>query len=311
MDEHGYLYDLLRKFGLTDFQASTGEFLLVRPLKLALFVVSGIVVSRIATRAARRFARTLHARSLLRATSPRSQQRAATIGDVLSNLAAAVVWAVVALLVLGEVGVNLTPLVAGAGIVGVALGFGAQSLVRDFLSGLFIILEDQYGVGDVITVKEATGTVEDVSLRVTRLRADDGTVWHVPNGEVRVVGNASMEWSRALVDVLVSYDDDVSAVGRYVAEVTRELAEDPAWEDVVLEPPEVWGVQSMSADGLTVRVVVKTAPGQQDAVARDLRRRISESLRREGVWGPGQGAMVSAGSLDAGTQSPPPDLSFS
>lgn len=307
MDEHGYLFDLLRKLGLTDFQASSGEFLLVRPLKVAFLVVLGLVASRLASRAIRRFVRTLHARSILRSGSARVQQRATTVGDVLANLTVGAVWVVVGLLVLGEVGVDLAPLVAGAGIVGVALGFGAQSLVRDFLSGLFIILEDQYGVGDVITLKEATGTVEDVSLRVTRFRATDGTVWFVPNGEIRGVGNASMEWSRAMIDVLVSYDNDVTAVSRYVTEVTQQLAEDPRWDDVVLEPPEVWGVQAMSPEGLTVRVVVKTAPGQQYEVARDLRGRISDRLRREGVRGPGQSALVSAGALDTGTPPPAPD----
>ena len=143
MDEHGYLYDLLRKAGLTDFQASTGEFLLVRPLKVVLLVVAGLLLVRLGSRAARRFARTLHARSLLRTSSARAEQRATTIGDVLANLVLALVWTVVALLVLGEVGVDLAPLVAGAGVVGIALGFGGQSLVKDFLSGLFIILEAQ------------------------------------------------------------------------------------------------------------------------------------------------------------------------
>ncbi len=307
MDEHGYLYDLLRKVGLTDFQARTSEFLLVRPLKIAVLVLAGLVVSRLATRAVRRFARTLHARSLARTGSPRAQQRATTIGDVLANLVLAVVWVVVVLLVLGEIGVDLAPLVAGAGIVGVALGFGAQSLVRDFLSGLFIILEDQYGVGDVINVRDTTGTVEDVSLRVTRFRAMDGTVWYMPNGEIRGVGNASMEWSRALVDVLVSHDNDVGAVARYVSEVTDEFAEDPTWDGVVLERPEVLGLQAVTVEGLTIRVVVKTAPGEQYAVARDLRARISDRLRREGVRGPGQSALVSAGELDAGAAPPPPE----
>jgi small conductance mechanosensitive channel len=307
MDEHGYLYDLLRKMGLTDFQASTGEFLLVRPLKIAVLVLAGFLLARLATRMVRRFARTLHARSLARTTSPRAQQRATTIGDVLANLVLAGIWIVVALLVLGEVGLDLAPLVAGAGVVGVALGFGAQSLVRDFLSGLFIILEDQYGVGDVITVKDTTGTVEDVSLRVTRFRAIDGTVWYMPNGEIRGVGNASMEWSRALIDVVISYDNDAGAVARYVSEVTEAFAQDSAWDDVVLEPPEVLGLQAVSADGLTIRVAAKTAPGEQYAVARELRARISDRLRREGVWGPGQSVLVSAGELDAGAPPPPPE----
>ncbi len=307
MDEHGYLYDLLRKVGLTDFQASTGEFLLVRPLKIALLVLAGFLLTRVAIRAVRRFVRTLHARSLARTTSPRAQQRATTIGDVLSNLVLAAIWIVVVLLVLGELGLDLAPLVAGAGVVGVALGFGAQSLVRDFLSGLFIILEDQYGVGDVITVKDTTGTVEDVSLRVTRFRAVDGTVWYMPNGEIRGVGNASMEWSRALIDVVISHDNDTGAVARYVSEVTEAFAEEPAWDGIVLEPPEVLGLQAASAEGLTVRVAVKTAPGEQYAVARDLRARISDRLRREGVRGPGQSVLVSAGELDAGAPPPAPE----
>ena len=293
MEEHGYLYDLLRRAGLSDFQASTAEFLLVRPLKIALMVAAGLVIGRLGARAARRFVRTLHSRSLLRSGSPRARQRADTVGDVLANVVWASVWAVVVLLILGEVGVDLAPLIAGAGIVGVALGFGAQTLVRDFLSGLFIILEDQYGVGDVISVKEATGTVEDVSLRVTRLRATDGTVWFVPNGDVRSVGNSSMEWSRALVDVPVSRDADVGAVTRHLTEVGAQFAGEDQWSGALLEPPEVWGVQDMDADCLTVRVAVKTAPRQQFAVARELRARVNERLRQEGIRG--------------GTRQAPPD----
>jgi small-conductance mechanosensitive channel len=308
VERHGYVYDLLREIGLTDFQARTTEFLLVRPGKILLFIVGGWVMGRLATRGIRRFVRTLQVRSLSRAASPRAEQRALTIADVLSNLVWAGVWAVVVLLVLGEVGVNLAPLVAGAGVVGIALGFGAQTLVRDFIAGLFIILEDQYGVGDIITLRDATGTVEDVSLRVTRMRATDGTVWFVPNGEIRAVGNTSMEWSRALIDVLISYEDDVAAVKRELEEVASEFAEDPEWAASVLERPEVWGVQAMTADGITMRMVVKTAPRKQYAVARELRGRITERMRRAGIRGPGQTLLVSAGGLDTQTPpSPPPE----
>ena len=309
MDEHGYIYDLLRKWGMGDFGASTWEFLLVRPLKIALLLVAGLVVTRITTRAVRRFVRTLHARSPVRSGSVRSEQRVATLGDVLTGLVRAVIWIVVSLVVLGEVGVDLAPLLAGAGIAGIAIGFGAQSLVKDFLSGFFILLEDQYGVGDVINLGDATGTVEDISLRVTRLRATDGTVWFVPNGEIKRVGNTSMEWSRALIDVLVAYDSDVPAVMRAIGEVAQEFAAEEAWSEAVLEPPEVWGVQAMAADGLTIRLVVKTAPRQQYAVARELRGRITDRLRRDGVKGPGQTVqtvVVSAGALDTGTPPPVP-----
>jgi small conductance mechanosensitive channel len=306
MTDHGYLYELLHAIGFNRSQASSGESLFGPPLKIVLLVVGGMVVTRIGMRAARRFVRAIHTRSPLRTGSTRAQQRAATLGDVLAGLVRAVGWTVVLLLVLGELGLNVAPLIAGAGIAGIALGFGAQSLVKDFLSGFFILVEDQYGVGDVINLGDATGTVEDVTLRVTRLRATDGTVWFVPNGEIKQVGNTSMEWSRALIDVLVPYESDVRAITGYLNEVAAEFAADQRWSEAVLEPPEVWGVQAMGSEGITLRVVVKTAPRKQYDVARELRGRITERLRQEGVRGPGQTVLVTAGSLDAGTPPPPP-----
>lgn len=307
--DHGYVYELLRTWGMGDTAASTWEFLLVRPLKIVLLLVAGMVVARAGARAVRRFVRTLNARAPVHSGSIRSEQRVSTVGKVLGGLVRALVWIIVLLVVLGEVGVDLAPLLAGAGIAGIAIGFGAQSLVKDFLSGFFILLEDQYGVGDVINLGDATGTVEDISLRVTRLRATDGTVWFVPNGEIKRVGNTSMEWSRALIDVQVAYESDLASVTAAIAEVANGFAEDPAWSDAVLEPPEVWGVQAMGPDGLTIRLVVKTAPRQQYAVARELRGRITDRLRRDGVRGPGQTlqtVLVTAGALDSGTPPPPP-----
>ena len=150
----------------------------------------------------------------------RRAQRAETIGAVLRSVVAIVIWSIAVLTVLETLGVNLAPLIAGAGIVGVALGFGAQSLVRDFLSGIFMLIEDQFGVGDVIDTGVATGTVEGVSLRTTRLRDVDGVVWHVPNGDILRVGNKSQQWARAVVDVAVAYDADTGAA----TEVIREVA---------------------------------------------------------------------------------------
>ena len=309
MDEHGYLYDLLREWGMGDFGARTWEFLLVRPLKIVLLLLAGVVLSRLAVRAVRRFVRTVHARAPVRTGSLRAEQRVTTLADVLTGLARTLVWVVVVLILLGEIGLDLAPLLAGAGIAGIAIGFGAQSLVKDFLSGFFILLEDQYGVGDVINLGDASGTVEDISLRITRLRATDGTVWFVPNGEIKRVGNTSMEWSRALIDVLVAYGSDLAQVMSAISEVAVEFAAEPEWASSVLEPPEVWGVQAMAVDGLTIRLVVKTAPRQQYAVARELRGRITDRLRREGVKGPGQTVqtvLVTAGALDSGTPPPPP-----
>jgi small-conductance mechanosensitive channel len=191
--DHGYIYELFRKMGLSTFQASTGEFLLVRPLKIVLILAVAMLLGRIASRALHRFIGAAQRRSPLRASSPRAEQRADTVADVVSNLVRWAILIVAVLMALGQLGLNLAPLIAGAGIVGVAFGFGAQTLVRDFLSGLLILLEDQYGIGDRVDLStEVAGVVEEVSLRVTRIAGDDGTIWFVPNGEIRRVGNKSI-----------------------------------------------------------------------------------------------------------------------
>jgi small conductance mechanosensitive channel len=306
-DQHGYIYDLLIKLGLTDFGARTGEFLLVRPLTILLILVAALVLARIAARGIRRFLRSVKSRSPLRAASLRADQRTETLGDVLASGVRMLILAIAVLMILGQLGLNLAPLLAGAGIAGIAIGFGAQSLVKDFLSGFFIIVEDQFGVGDTVDLEGTKGTVEELTMRVTRIRSVDGTVWFVPNGELRKVGNTSMEWSRALLDVLIAYDNDVNRVSELIKDEAMRFAADPAWDEYVLDPPEVWGVQTMGADGVSIRLVVKTAPRQQDNVARELRGRISARLRREGVRGPGQTVLVSAGALDQGPPTPLPD----
>ncbi|MEY2397537.1 MAG: moderate conductance mechanosensitive channel [Actinomycetota bacterium] len=285
--QHGYIYELFRKIGLSRFQASTGEFLLVRPLKIALIVVGAIVLGRLATRAIRRVVGAAQRRSPLRAASPRAEQRGGTVADVLGSLVRLCIFAIAGLMALGQFGLNLAPLIAGAGIAGVALGFGAQSLVKDFLAGLFILLEDQFGVGDTIDLgTDVVGVVEELNLRVTRVRGADGTVWFVPNGEVRRVGNASMEFSRAVVDVPLGKDANVA---RSLSSITAEVdgfADE--WADRLLEPPVVLGVQNLSVDGgPIVRVSAATAPGQQYAVARALRARVADRLYRDTHEAPG------------------------
>jgi moderate conductance mechanosensitive channel len=307
--DHGYLYDLLRKLGLTDFGARTGEFLLVKPVRVFAIVVGCWIAGRILTRLIRRFVHTLHRRAPVGRLSPRAAQRTATVADALASLMRVAVWGVGSLMILSELGINLAPLLAGAGIAGIAVGFGAQSLVKDYLSGFFILVEDQCGVGDVVTLgNDVTGTVEDISLRVMRVRSTDGTVWFVPNSEIHRIGNTSMEWSRALIDVLVAYENDLEQVSKIIQDEANAFAEDPKWSEDILEPPEVWGVQSMTPDGAAIRLVVKTAPRRQYAVARELRGRIGNSLRKAGVKGPGQTVVVTAGALDQGTPPPaPPD----
>ncbi|MBW3616013.1 MAG: mechanosensitive ion channel family protein, partial [Actinobacteria bacterium] len=306
MREDGLIYELLRELNLSELTARTAQFLLVRPLRVLFVVIAAMVVSRLAVRSIRRAVRSFASRAPLAARSARAEQRASTLGDVLASLVRAVVWGVAVLVILDEFGINLAPLLAGAGIAGVAIGFGAQSLVKDVLSGMFILLEDQYGVGDVITITErVTGTVEDLTVRVTRLRGADGTVWFVPNGEIRQVGNSSMEWSRAVVDVLVSYDADLDLVRRAMKEEADAFAAEEEWAPQVLEEPEMLGVQATDVDAVTLRLMVKTAPRQQYAVARELRARINERLRREGIRRPGQGAFVTATGLDRATPTPP------
>jgi moderate conductance mechanosensitive channel len=217
------------------------------------------------------------------AAATRRVQRAKTMGDLLKSVITGVLIAVFGTMILSQLGVNIAPIIASAGILGIALGFGAQSLVKDFLSGVFMIFEDQYGVGDVIDVGGATGTVEAVSLRVTRLRDLDGTVWYVPNGEILRVGNKSQNWSRAVVDVGVGYDEDLSRARRVLADVAHGLWEDDDFRSVIIEEPEVTGVEALNPDAITLRVLVKTAPMEQWGVARELRQRIKARFDHEGI----------------------------
>jgi small-conductance mechanosensitive channel len=213
----------------------------------------------------------------------RRQNRASTLGGLFKNVAAAVIWAIAGLMILGEWGFNLAPLVAGAGVLGVAFGFGAQALVSDFLSGVFMLLEDEYGVGDIIDIDGTTGTVEDVQLRVTRMRSVDGVVWWVRNGDIRRVGNMSQNWSRAVLDIGVAYDSDIASVRQLMGEVARGLFGEEDWSAVLLEEPEVWGVESLGNDSVVVRLVLKTHPGEQWRVARELRERIKARFDAEGI----------------------------
>ncbi len=208
----------------------------------------------------------------------RSGQRAQTLGSLLRYATTITIFTIATLMVLSELGVNIGPMLAGAGVVGFALGFGAQSLVKDFLSGAFMLMEDQYGVGDVIDVGEATGTVERVTLRVTTLRDVDGTVWYVPNGEVRRVGNKSKLWSRIVLDVEVAYDTDISQA----SEVIKRVA-DAEWKAqtrgaTIIEEPELWGVEQFGPSAIVLRLAVKTRPGEQWFVGRALRAALKEAF---------------------------------
>ncbi|RAY11939.1 mechanosensitive ion channel family protein [Actinomadura craniellae] len=215
--------------------------------------------------------------------SERRAQRAKTLGSVLRSIASIVIMGTALFSVLGEIGLNLAPVLASASVIGVAVGFGAQNIVKDFLAGLFMLLEDQYGVGDIIDVGPAKGTVEAVTLRVTRLRDVNGVVWYMRNGEILRVGNESQNWGRAVLDIPVDYGEDTAKVKQSLKTTADLLAADPDWDEIILEEPSVWGVQGLSGDAVIVRVVVKTAPGRQADVARELRERVKIAFDEAGV----------------------------
>jgi len=215
--------------------------------------------------------------------STRRQARSRTLAQVLNSITTVVIGVLVTLMVLQELNFDVGPLLAGASVFGVALGFGAQSLVRDVVSGLFMIVEDQYGVGDVVDVGEASGSVEAVGLRITRLRDVNGTVWYVRNGEILRVGNQSQGWARAVLDVSIGYTEDIDHAEEVLLETAHQLRADERFAALVIDEPEVWGVEALTTDGVVMRVVVKTQPMQQWVVARELRRRIKMRLDAEGI----------------------------
>lgn len=210
--------------------------------------------------------------------SLRKEQRIRALVDVAGSIIAVLVWTIAVMMILGEFGLNLGPMIASAGIVGVAFGFGAQDLVKDFLSGLFMLAEDQYGVGDTIDAGEAIGVVEEISLRTTKLRSVDGTLWHIPNGEIRRVGNQSQEWARALLDIGVGYDTDIAHASAVIQEVADTMAAEDQYAPLFLDAPAVWGVQDLGPDSIVLRLVIKTTPGDQFGIARELRFRLKAAF---------------------------------
>lgn len=281
--------------------ASTLGWALGRPIRAVIVLLVAWLVARFVKRAVVRFTKRIASApstsrlKALRELGPggmliddteasRAESRAETLGHVLRSVLVVLIWTLAGLVILGEVGVNLAPLIAGAGIGGVALGFGAQSIVKDFLSGLFMLIEDHYGVGDVVDVGYAVGTVEKVSLRSTALRDVKGTVWHVPNGEISRIGNFSQLWSRALIDIEVSYDSDLRSAMAVLDRVAGEFWDDPEWgNDELSERPEVWGVQALNSSGIALRIAVKTEPSMQWGVERELRLRIKEAFDAAGL----------------------------
>jgi small conductance mechanosensitive channel len=267
------------------------------PIRILIIIVVAVVVRALLHRAITRLVRPVHADDIPRILRPfkeraeqsaliastgllsaRRNQRAATLGSVLKSAVSVTIFFVALLLILSELEIDLAPFIAGTSIVGVALGFGAQSIVKDFLSGMFMLLEDQYGVGDVIDFEKATGTVEAVGLRTTRLRDANGTVWYVRNGEVLRVGNMSQGFAQVVLDVPIAATSDVDAASAAILQTALELAAEPEWAPVFLSTPTVLGVESMTRFETVLRLTAKVRAMEQWRTARELRRRIRERL---------------------------------
>jgi small conductance mechanosensitive channel len=211
------------------------------------------------------------------------QKRVRTMGSVLRKLTAVVIAGVAGMIVLREVGVDITPIITGAGIVGLAVGFGAQNLVRDVISGFFLILEDQVRVGDVAVVNGTGGVVEEINLRTIVLRDLEGTVHIFPNGKIDTLSNRTKGWSGYVIDVGVAYKEDVDYVMDVLREVGDELKDDPTFGSLMLEPMEILGVDDFGASQVTIKVRIKTVPLKQVEVGRELRRRIKKTFDAKGI----------------------------
>lgn len=211
------------------------------------------------------------------------EKRARTLASLLRTVGTTLVLIVAVMMALREIGLDITPLIAGAGVAGLAIGFGAQSLIKDVIAGFFILLEDQFHVGDVIQAGGASGQVERMTLRMTIVRDLQGTVHFIPNGEIKVASNLTKEWSRAVLEIGVGYEEDVDRVMAVLTEVGHSLADDETFGKLVLEPPQVLGVEALADSQVTIRMLAKTLPLKQWEVARELRRRIKARLDREGI----------------------------
>jgi small conductance mechanosensitive channel len=222
----------------------------------------------------------------------RAVQRTRTLGSVFNNTANWVIISVVVILVLAELGFSVTALVASAGIIGAALGFGAQSIVKDVLNGLFMVFEDQLGVGDVVDLGIASGVVERVGIRVTEIRDVSGTLWFVRNGEIIRVGNQTQDWSRVIMDLPVPYSSNIDEIQSLILETAHAFAKSPEWRRKVLEDPEVWGIQALTAEAITLRLVVKVRGGEQWAAERALYRVLKDALDKREVDIPALNRMV-------------------
>jgi len=233
-------------------------------------------------------------------------QRTRAFGGVLSSTVTTVLVLVSLVLIVSAIDPNATgafALITAA--LGAGLGFGAQNLVRDVLNGLFIVAEDQLGVGDVVDLGQATGVVENVGIRVTTVRDVNGTIWYVRNGEILRVGNMSQGWARVILDIAIPYDADIEAVKDRMLQTGIKMRSDGKWKRLMLEQPEIWGIESISAEAIILRIVVKTRAGSKDEVARELRARLKATLDGMGLHLPSLNVVMTRGASETPTPTSP------
>ena len=299
------------------------EWVLGTPLQVILIIVVSLIVQIVLVRVihkidkrtsdrarierleqTRKYTRTAELSEML--MTQRTEQRAAAIGTLLTSSVSLIVWTVAVLMALEALGVNVAPLLASAGVVGVALGFGAQTMVKDYLSGIFLIIEDQFGVGDVVDLGPVIGTVEEVALRYTRLRDLSGVVWYVRNGEILRVANRSQGWTLASVDIPVAYDENLDRVRDLIESVALDMDEDPTYDDMLLGKPTFAGVESMSGEAMVVRVTAKAVPEKQIILARTIRERIKLAFDRAGIVMPMMMRPMPGQMMPGSPSTPPP-----
>jgi small conductance mechanosensitive channel len=276
----GWFYNLLTRAGVDPSTANTVVEFVWRPLVILLVALIAFLVAALGAHAIRRVLGRAAATAAKRSGSPRASARAATVVALAANLFKFTVAVVAIFIVLGMLGVNVTPLLASATVIGATLGFGAQALVRDYLSGFLLTMEDQFGIGDAIEVNDISGVVEDLSLRVTRVRAADGTVWYVPNGDIRKVANRSRGWAKAVVDLPVGPPGPtgLEEIERSLAEAAQQVASSPRFAASCSEAPVVLGVVGSDATTCTIRVTLRTTPSLRDPLERALRQALVERL---------------------------------
>jgi small conductance mechanosensitive channel len=249
--------------------AALGRILVLLLLGIAMEVAVRVLIPRVTARVSRRASQTMDLER---------RQRSATVVNFSTGVIRLVVWTMLFVSLLGEININIGPLLAGAGVAGAALAFGAQNIIKDYLAGFFILLENQYTLGDVVRIGAFTGTVEEITMRITVLRGMDGAMHVVPNGTITAVSNMTSAWARVVVDIGVAYDTNVDTAVAVLAKVAEGLRTDEAWAPFMLEAPETLGLTSLTETAMILRVMVKVVPEAQWRVQREFLRRIKVEL---------------------------------